>query len=419
MTQIPFDDDLPGFQTAFDMEQVRMDLEEALPRLGSIHSCRIDRFRYRQGARATILYETRSNTGTNWITATQWPGSKAWKTFKQYESAGYATRAHALLEKFPHDSKLPAIARVLHGDQAELLAALRTLHGKSVRILSIKPVRYRPHIACVMQVIVGQGDIVGERLYYLKCYADESDVGVIHALSSLQDVECCKILCPSLAIPTMNAVLWPQAPGKALSNAIQQGEGGPAITAAAASLRAWHGSQQTLPVLLAADTVRRDTEKHLAFVELFLPKTTKHLSALNKSIPGRFDNSVRMPIHHDMKPEHVLVDGENCTLIDVEGLAMGDPAIDIGNMAARLEAMSWLEGVDASTCRGLASQFVGQSMPLDSDRINAAIALGKIKLATYAISHQIEDWATIAAQEIEVATKIVAARSNKAERNAA
>jgi hypothetical protein len=419
MTLIPFDDDLPGFQTAFDLEQVRTDIEEALPRLGDIQSCRIDRFRYRQGARATFMYETLGNTGKNWITATLWPGSKAWNTFKQYESAGYAARTHALLEKFPHDSKLPAVARVLLGDHAELLAALRSLHGKSVCILSIKPVRYRPHIACVMQVVTGQGDIIGEKLYYLKLYADENDVGVTDLLSGLHRVEHCSILCPSRSIPTMNAVLWPQVPGIALSNAVQQGDGGPAIAAAAASLRAWHGSQQTLPALLAADTVRRDTEKHTAFVEHFLPETRQHLTALGKAIPVRFDNSVQMPIHHDMKPEHVLVLGEDCTLIDVEGLALGDPAIDIGNMAARLEAMSWLEDVDASTCRGLASQFVRQSLPLESARITAATALGKIKLATYAISHQIDAWKKIAVQEIENATRMVAARSDIAERNAA
>jgi hypothetical protein len=416
---IPFDDELPGFQAAFDMDQVRADLEEALPRLDSIHSCRMSRFRYRKGARATFLYETQTDAGTNWITGTQWPGSKAWKNFKRNEGAGYATRSRLLLEKFPHDSKLPGVARALLGDRAEILAALRQLHGKSARILSLKPVRYRPHIACVVQLVAGGTGISGERCYYLKFYADESGAGVAQSLPGAHGAARCDILRPSLSIPMLNAVLWPEAPGTAVSHSIQQGDGAAAVAAAAASVRAFHETQLNLPVAAATDVVLRDIEKHVGFIHHFLPDERRNLATLSETIPGRFDNSVRMPIHHDMKPEHVLVHGQDCTLIDVEGLALGDPALDIGNMAARMQAMSWLNGIDTATCQSFASQFVTQSLPLEPVRIDAAIALGKVKLATYAISHQIEGWSAIAALEIEAAARVLDARSGNAKRNAA
>lgn len=419
MSLVPLDDELLGFQPAFDMEKVALDLEEALPGLGSIHRCSIDRFRYRKGARATFLYETQTDTGTNWITGTQWPGSKAWRSFKNNEGAGYATRTCSLLEKFPHDSKLPGIARALLGDHAEVLVALRQLHGKSARIRSLKLVRYRPHIACVVQLIVVGNTIVGEKCYYLKFYAERSVAELTQSLHGLHSDERCNMLRPSVAIPTMNVVIWPQAPGTAVSHSIQKGDGTSAVAAAAASLRAFHESQQELPVAPAADVAQRDVEKHVAFIHHFLPAERRHLTALSKAIPGRFDNSIRMPIHHDIKPEHVLVHGQDCTFIDVEGLALGDPALDVGNMVARMEAMSWLNGVDAATSKNCASQFATQSLPLEPERIAAAIALGKVKLATYAISHQIAGWEAIAAEEIAAAARIVNARTASADQNAA
>lgn len=65
------------------------------------------------------------------------------------------------------------------------------------------------------------------------------------------------------------------------------------------------------------------------------------------------------------------------------------------------------------------SQFVARSRPLESGRIAAAIALGKVKLATYAISHQIEGGGAIAAREIAAAARIVNACTASANQNVA
>lgn len=62
---IPADETLHGFVQAFDMNFMRDALELHMPTLGSIASCRIERFRYRKQNRATFLYEIETSTGRN------------------------------------------------------------------------------------------------------------------------------------------------------------------------------------------------------------------------------------------------------------------------------------------------------------------------------------------------------------------
>lgn len=80
---IPADETLHGFVQAFDMNFMRDALELHMPTLGSIASCRIERFRYRKQNRATFLYEIETSTGRNWITGSLYKGRKAKRSFEE------------------------------------------------------------------------------------------------------------------------------------------------------------------------------------------------------------------------------------------------------------------------------------------------------------------------------------------------
>jgi aminoglycoside phosphotransferase (APT) family kinase protein len=121
------------------------------------------------------------------------------------------------------------------------------------------------------------------------------------------------------------------------------------------------------------------------------------------ALPKAFPEHAVAPYHHDMKPEHVLIHGGRSTLIDVEGIALGDPALDIGNMLARISAACWLNGASLKSCKLAMMAFLDGLAPMPERRLAAAYALGKMKTATFAVSHQIEDWAQIASCEIDSA----------------
>jgi hypothetical protein len=419
MTAIPNDETLPGFQSAFDMEQMRTELEDAMPRLAKVHSCRIDRFRYRKGARATFAFEAITDSGAVWITGTLWPGLKAWNLFQKNEGTGYSSRTHMLLERFPEDRKMPDIARVLKGNCTELLTALRQRHGSTVKIKSYQTVRYRPHIACVILLTISAPDTAEDCKYYLKIYAEDDAATFSKNLERVADGENYALLRPAYIIPGLNAVLWPEITGTSLAQAIAGDSFSESLETAARGLRAFHTSSHDLPNLPAASLVQSDANKHTTFIRHFLPTFSSHLAELCEALPKQFDDALLSPIHHDMKPEHLLVRNDCCHIIDVEGLALGDPAIDIGNMVARIHALSWLNGVDPNQCKSVAAVFVESSSRIDPKRLSAAVALGKLKLATFAVSHQIENWETIARGEVETALRLAGHSEYDAQRTAA
>jgi hypothetical protein len=57
------------------------------------------------------------------------------------------------------------------------------------------------------------------------------------------------------------------------------------------------------------------------------------------------------------------------------------------------------------------AEFLNGSLPLSERSVAAAFALGKMKTATFAISHQVDDWQRIAAHEITLAAKVLQTQS--------
>ncbi len=75
--------------------------------------------------------------------------------------------------------------------------------------------------------------------------------------------------------------------------------------------------------------------------------------------------------------------------VSLEGIALSDPALDIGNILARISAGWWLNNINPQLCETFMAGFLNGIAPIDDHRLAAAYAFGKIKTATFAISHQL------------------------------
>ena len=89
------------------------------------------------------------------------------------------------------------------------------------------------------------------------------------------------------------------------------------------------------------------------------------------------------PIHHDLHPDHVLV-GAETTVIDLDEVRLGDPAIDLGHLAAYLQLAAWRrDDVAASLAGHLVAvddgyRSAGGSVEQDAVRWASAAAFLKI-----------------------------------------
>ncbi len=81
------------------------------------------------------------------------------------------------------------------------------------------------------------------------------------------------------------------------------------------------------------------------------------LARLDASAPGPRAWRVR-PIHRDLHPEQVLVDGAGCIgFVDLDDASLGEPAVDVGNFAAHLVWLAALRPAAAAPLRRAAHAF--------------------------------------------------------------
>ena len=411
---IPADETLHGFVQAFDMNFMRDALELHMPTLGSIASCRIERFRYRKQNRATFLYEIETSTGRNWVTGSLYKGRKAKRSFEEAHenrNVSYVPELDMLLEQFPQDRKLGYVSELMRVNNEALLQALVPFFGSGWRlsIIEIVPVRYRPRIAAVFKVAVSaiKEEKTAFHNFYVKIYAEDDIIKQFPNLSQNRDGLNFALLRPVAVIPQANAIIWPEVKGQSLADVLPNSGNREYFFKAATALSEFHQSHQVLVKVSADEVVRRDCIKHTEIISSILPALSGDLNELTNSLAQAFDKQIFVPCHQDMKPEHILFHNGRSVMIDVEGIALSDPALDIGNMLARISAGWWLNNISPQLCETAMAGFLNGIAPIDNHRLVAAFAFGKIKTATFAISHQVNNWARIASNELEDARKAI------------
>ena len=88
-------------------------------------------------------------------------------------------------------------------------------------------------------------------------------------------------------------------------------------------------------------------------------------------------------VHRDFYHDQVIADGDVCRLVDLDLVAVGDPALDIGNFLAHLIDECWRGGVAGSRAVSLAARVRAEYRVLapdwiDNDTVARYIALAPV-----------------------------------------
>ena len=402
---IPHDNGLTGFVHAFDLEQIQCSIEKFLPFLGPLSACRIDRFRYRSGERATFLYEIETAAGRSFVTAHLDAGGKARRAFSEAQARNDVLTAFdsdlcMLLEAYPRDRKLKFDALLCGANHDELLAVVRA-HLKSaerIAVTSTTLMRLRPRLSAVFKVSLAV-DSGPARAVYVKFSAAPGGA----AAAIPQSGGPYWFLRPLGTLTSANAAIWPEMTGSPLTAPLLGNGDLCMFNQAAEALASFHASRQALVPVAAAAEAAQECRRHGRLASAILPQLLDQIEYLARIIPQAFDNETAAPVHGDMKPEHLFPGQSAVGMIDAEGAVLSDPALDIGNMLARLHAGGWLYGAGQQDCRAAMRAFLAGCGAHDERRTAAGFALGKMKTATYAITHQAADWIQQAKHEIRSA----------------
>lgn len=179
---------------------------------------------------------------------------------------------------------------------------------------------------------------------------------------------------PLGVVPAAHMTLQRAVPGIPLLQALTQGGSPSALgTAVADTLHAFH----SLPV---------DPDRHWS-LEDELSVLGERAAALRARLPGRslqlariYDalmdvglsfrtRSTRTLIHRDFYHDQVLIDGDTCTIVDLDLVSTGDPGIDLGNFAAHLIELHWRDRLDTATAAACLTAFADASIARAPQRV--------------------------------------------------
>lgn len=288
-------------------------------------------------------------------------------------AATYLPDLDLLLQVFPFDLHLPGLLPVAEG-APKLFAALCDDAGPGqwrVEQWRSDVARYRPDMRATLRVeYVARHEQSGHRkqgTVYAKVFRERDEARHAHRLlqalwAATQHGELGFGVAQPLAyLDDLQTLLLSEVPGERVLEIARQGSSAEAESALRRAGRAIAGLHQ---VALPADLLpraRKEKEKQIVTVSKLArryPEQAQPLAALIAGIEQALVDTPLAPTHNDLKQGHMLLAGERVTILDFDKLALGDPLIDVANVAATLGAER--EGSRNRKTRraGLAEAFV-------------------------------------------------------------
>jgi hypothetical protein len=386
---------------AFDMSVISAAIAKAWPSFAPVKTCRIERFRYRPGDRAVFLYELETLTATEWVTGYLFGGRKLGKLETiAAEDKAFDAELNMMFVRFPADRKLPGLKTLLSNREellSQLVAAGVVEASADAVISSVKPMRYRPGLAAVLRLELRGTGAHDPQVLFTKTYA-KADVAEIHSKFCDQQAGARYRLARTLGcLPSENTVFWEAAEGTPLPQFLKTDRVD--VSRVEAGLEAvveFHNTpaSNAFQYAPASSIVAAEANSSSRFISAMLPGLCGQLDHLCKELPAQFCDDIAAPVHTDMKPEHIFLSEEKAMLIDVEGVELSDPVLDLGNLMARFEQLSRLPGYSDEACRRSFSMVEALAINTTDKKLVASFTLGKLKTAAYAVRHQKPGWAS-------------------------
>ena len=271
-------------------------------------------------------------------------------------SFSYVPDLDMRLQVFPHDARLPGLAPLMAGCPPELLPSILAEFGDGPWQLehwTAEPLKYRPTRRATMRLDVRarntESGRIDERLYFAKVYPDPSEA--LRAYQRQDDLYQRIVAAgapfgvakPIAHASDLQTVIQSAVPGVSLDRLVASGpDACHALRVAARAVAGLHqtpldghsfdgyGSPRSLPNRI--DRLQRDG----ALLGSAHPELAGPIATLVATIVAGLSGVPPAPIHGDLKPEHMYIDGSNVFMIDFDFLQASDPMLDVIRMETYL-----------------------------------------------------------------------------------
>lgn len=365
-------------------------LIDALETATRVQECRITNTRRRDGSSGTVQYDVRledPTTGQSWnqiVTGITYGGGRTrrvWDSIRRSAVLDADSRAPAaippfayvpeldvLLQVFPHDHRLPGLARLIAGPPSVLAPALLEAFGAGSWEVSgwqAETVQYRVDMRVILRLTVAATDASAgrsaERQFYAKIYRDADEGRQAHRVQNDLHERASAVAShlvvtkPIVYVDELRTLVTGALPGTSLSKIIARGKGSTEVVKIAArAVAEFHRLDVEAPLRPYAEEMARlrEAQQRIASAR---PDLADEVRDMVRTVSSGLENAPSSLIHGDLKPDHMLIDGDRVALIDFDLAAAADPVVDIAHLLAFLR-----QPRDRSRSRGDASPDVGQ-----------------------------------------------------------
>ncbi len=264
----------------------------------------------------------------------------------------YVPDLDMLLQVFPHDYALPALAQLMAGPPPELAPSLLAAFGSGDWRLEsdawgAETVRYRPVIRVTVRLSVRASDAAARRAegrrLYAKVYRDaEKGRHGDRAQRGLHDRVVAGGVPFAVAAPIayadgLRTLVQGEVSGTPLQSILRHKDDPiPAVRDAARAVAAFH-QLELGPALRSAETkISRPLQRAQRWLRAARPDLAREVATILEAVAAGLHGEPPRPTHGDLKPHHILVDGDRIALLDFDDLALGDPLHDVANLVANL-----------------------------------------------------------------------------------
>ena len=387
---------LPGLVIAGDPEAMLDVFQRHLRSFGRPHRlryCRLSRVRYRRADRCVLQYTlglVEPDTGrerSEWVTGVMHAGDRTRRIWDKLRSADLGRIPHAfttfepfsfvpdlgmLVQAFPYDRRLPTLPLLMAGPPPELEPSLLARFGPGdwhAVAWNVEPIRYRAGLGATLRLTArARNPATGEARdgrFYVKIYRDEEEGEqtnrTLRAFWEAADGEGFGVGRPIAYSGDLRALLQEEAPGVSLREILLRDREWPVPTReAAAALAALH--------LSCAPTTRRHrSQDEVAAIERTgnllrwsCPQLGERISAAVGAVTAGLGEAPTAPTHRDLKPEHILLNGDRPYLLDLDWFAEADPLLDCAGLLAGLASMPLRFDVPRKRSQKAARAFAGE-----------------------------------------------------------
>ena len=412
-----------------------------------IQDCQVSRIRYRRGTRCILQYTLRlmeSKTGREWslwvtgIIDAEGRAERAWErlrtvdlapevpeAFRTFEPICFIATLGMLVQIFPYDRRLPGLCRLMARPSPDLEPLLLSGLGSGnwrVERWDIEPIRYRSQLGAVLRYSLHARDTItgrqaGKR-FYVKIYRDEEGERTYRVLQALWEKaeageDGFTVGRPMAYLESLHALVQEEAPGASLQQILLQGTDIATVVRKIAWTLAMF-NQQDLALLRHHSRTNEisDLQRAGMLLQWVCPHLKAEVDVIVSTVTKYLDDVPPGPTHRDLKPDHLLLDGDRLSLLDLDWFTGADPVLDPAALLATISSMPFCCSVPRDrvwmAARAFAEEYFNHVPKAWRRRLSLHYAGAVLKQAVGFFRRQEQGWPGTVAALVEAARQSLA-----------